>query len=152
MASQPCDLVTLEPTRVVETLKNLTTRFHDYRVVQVVNLLSTANDGTMMHLYRQFRFPSESHTITPDKSHGKAIMVVEDNEIEKHQGDFLDITMLLSLLNQPLYLRSIAHLEQSLNLLDVIIDYAESKQVPAPEESHVQISTTEKRERLFLSG
>ncbi|CAI9261112.1 unnamed protein product [Lactuca saligna] len=93
MVSQPCELLTLEPTRVVETLKNLTTRFRDYRVVEVVNLLSTANDGTMMHLYTQL-----------------------------------------------------------LNLLDVIIDYAESKQVPAPEELHVQISTTEKRERLFLSG
>nr|KAJ0206385.1 hypothetical protein LSAT_V11C500245270 [Lactuca sativa] len=53
MTSQPCDLVTLEPTRVVETLKNLTTRFRDYRVVDVVNLLPTANDGTIMHLYMQ---------------------------------------------------------------------------------------------------
>ena len=39
---------------------------------------------------------------------------------------------------------------QLLNLLDVIIDYAESKQVPAPEESHVQISTTEKGETIFV--
>ncbi|CAH1428451.1 unnamed protein product [Lactuca virosa] len=53
MASQPCDMVTLEPTRVVETLKNLTTRFRDYRVVDVVNLLPTANDGTIRPLYIQ---------------------------------------------------------------------------------------------------
>ncbi|CAH1443738.1 unnamed protein product [Lactuca virosa] len=53
MVTQPYDLVTLEPTRVVETLKNLTARFHDYRVVDVVNLLPTANDGTIRHLYIQ---------------------------------------------------------------------------------------------------
>ncbi|CAI9284714.1 unnamed protein product [Lactuca saligna] len=53
MASHPCDLVTLEPNRVVETLKNLTTKFCDYRVLDVVNLLPTANDGTITHLYMQ---------------------------------------------------------------------------------------------------
>ncbi|CAI9279757.1 unnamed protein product [Lactuca saligna] len=75
MASHPCDRVTLEPNRVVETLKNLTTMFCDYRVLDVVNLLPTANDGTITHLYMQL-----------------------------------------------------------LNLLDVIVDNAESKQAPAPEE------------------
>ncbi|CAL0307794.1 unnamed protein product [Lupinus luteus] len=39
----------------------------------------------------------------------------------------ISIAILLSLLNQPLFLRSIAHLEKLLNLLDVIIDSAGSK-------------------------
>ncbi|XP_023746600.1 E3 ubiquitin-protein ligase UPL2 [Lactuca sativa] len=107
------------------------------RVLETLTYLAR-NHTFVAKLLLQFRFP-------PDKSHGKAIMVVEDNETEKLQGDFLAITMLLSLLNQPLYLRSIAHLEQLLNLLDVIIDNAESKQAPAPvsvpEESAAQMST-----------
>ncbi|KAF8377410.1 hypothetical protein HHK36_030787 [Tetracentron sinense] len=63
-----------------------------------------------------------------NKAHGKAVMVIEEDEIERKQlqkGDF-SIVLLLSLLNQPLYLRSIAHLEQLLNLLEVVIDSAES--------------------------
>ncbi|CAI9266412.1 unnamed protein product [Lactuca saligna] len=113
------------------------------RVLETLTYLAR-NHTFVAKLLLQFRFPPESHTPS-DKSHGKAIMVVEDNETEKQQGDFLAITMLLSLLNQPLYLRSIAHLEQLLNLLDVIIDNAESKQAPAPvsvpEESPAQMST-----------
>lgn len=44
---------------------------------------------------------------------GKAVMVVEDepNIGETNEG-YISIAMLLSLLNQSLYLRSIAHLEQ----------------------------------------
>ncbi|KAI3491195.1 hypothetical protein L1887_44441 [Cichorium endivia] len=97
------------------------------RVLETLTYLAR-NHSFVAKLLLQFRFPPESHS-----PHGKAIMVVEDNETEKQQEDFLAITMLLSLLNQPLYLRSIAHLEQLLNLLDVIIDNVESKQ--APEES-----------------
>ncbi|CAH1416862.1 unnamed protein product [Lactuca virosa] len=63
MASQPCDIVTLDPTRVVETLKNLTTRFRDYRVVDVVNLLPTANDGTIRPLYIQLVGKKLQHVI-----------------------------------------------------------------------------------------
>ncbi|XP_024977054.1 E3 ubiquitin-protein ligase UPL2-like isoform X1 [Cynara cardunculus var. scolymus] len=65
-----------------------------------------------------------------DQARGKAVMIVHDDETEKQQyrEGLLAITLLLSLLKQPLYLRSIAHLEQLLNLLDVIIDNAESKQ------------------------
>lgn len=49
-----------------------------------------------------------------DQSRGKAVMIVEDHETGKqgHQEGLLAITLLLSLLKQPLYLRSIAHLEQ----------------------------------------
>ncbi|KAK2376185.1 E3 ubiquitin-protein ligase UPL1 [Trifolium repens] len=63
---------------------------------------------------------------------GKAVMVVEDEvNIDESNGGYISIAMLLGLLNQPLYLRSIAHLEQLLNLLDVIIDSAGSKSSPS---------------------
>ncbi|CAI9116114.1 OLC1v1017183C2 [Oldenlandia corymbosa var. corymbosa] len=61
-------------------------------------------------------------------SKGKAIMATEDELHEPHQQEQqASLALLLSLLKQPLYLRSIAHLEQLLHLLDVIIDNAESK-------------------------
>ncbi|CDP00938.1 unnamed protein product [Coffea canephora] len=58
---------------------------------------------------------------------GKAIMIVEEDELQKQQEGVVSLALLLSLLKQPLYLRSIAHLEQLLNLLDVVIDNAETK-------------------------
>ncbi|KAL8225466.1 hypothetical protein R6Q57_018023 [Mikania cordata] len=98
------------------------------RVLETLTYLAR-NHTFVAKLLLQFKFPSlESESL--DKSRGKAVMVVEENQTENQQDDFLAITMLLSLLNQPLYLRSIAHLEQLLNLLDVIIDNAESKQAP----------------------
>ncbi|KAF5194891.1 E3 ubiquitin-protein ligase upl1-like protein, partial [Thalictrum thalictroides] len=58
---------------------------------------------------------------------GKAIMVMEEDNMvrDERKGD-VAIILLLSLLNQPLYLRSIAHLEQLLNLLEVVIDNADN--------------------------
>lgn len=52
--------------------------------------------------------------VNVDQARGKAIMVVEETESNNsHQEGYLSIALLLSLLNQPLYLfRSIAHLEQ----------------------------------------
>ncbi|KAJ8645550.1 hypothetical protein MRB53_007298 [Persea americana] len=64
----------------------------------------------------------------PDQARGKAVMVIDEEETETKQqqrGDY-SIVLLLSLLNQPLYFRSISHLEQLLRLLEVIIDNAES--------------------------
>jgi E3 ubiquitin-protein ligase HUWE1 len=85
-----------------------------------------------------------------DQSRGKAVMIVEDHETGKqhHQEGLLAITLLLSLLKQPLYLRSIAHLEQLLNLLDVIIDNAESRQglvehEKSPTDESAQMSTVD---------
>lgn len=44
---------------------------------------------------------------------GKAVMVVEDEvSIGESEEGYISIAVLLGLLNQPLYLRSIAHLEQ----------------------------------------
>ncbi|KAG0456444.1 hypothetical protein HPP92_024232 [Vanilla planifolia] len=54
----------------------------------------------------------------------------EDNPEETiGKGDF-SVVVLLRLLNQPLYMRSIAHLEQLLNLLEVIMTHAESDADP----------------------
>ncbi|KAK6938058.1 Ubiquitin-associated domain, partial [Dillenia turbinata] len=68
-----------------------------------------------------------------DPVHGKAVLVMDEDVTPTNiLGDgYLPITLLLSLLNQPLYLRSLAHLEQLLNLLEVIIDNAESKSNPS---------------------
>ncbi|RAL53528.1 hypothetical protein DM860_015565 [Cuscuta australis] len=55
-----------------------------------------------------------------DQRHGKALMVDEQQQHETQ----VSVALLLGLLNHPLYLRSVAHLEQLLNLLDVIVDNA----------------------------
>ncbi|KAK9080849.1 hypothetical protein SSX86_000608 [Deinandra increscens subsp. villosa] len=93
------------------------------RVLETLTYLAR-NHKFVAKLLLQFRIQ------TPDQDRGKAIMIVQDDEPEKHQYQegSLAITLLLSLLKHPLYLRSIAHLEQLLNLLDVIIDNAESTQ------------------------
>ncbi|XP_020547513.1 E3 ubiquitin-protein ligase UPL2 isoform X2 [Sesamum indicum] len=63
-----------------------------------------------------------------DDKRGKSVMLLDEDMVEKnHPEGQASFTMLLGLLNQSLYLRSIAHLEQLLNLLDVIIDNAERK-------------------------
>lgn len=113
----------------------------------------------MAKLFFQFSLPpSVQESSNLDLTRGKAVMVVDEEEKgTQHQEEYLSIKLLLSLLNQPLYLRSIAHLEQVLifvlctniivhncyrcltylfavdflfqllNLFDVIIDNAESK-------------------------
>ncbi|GJW28728.1 E3 ubiquitin protein ligase UPL2-like protein [Tanacetum coccineum] len=118
------------------------------RVLETLTYLAR-NHTFVAKLLLLFRFSpvAEQESQSFDQSRGKAIMIVQDNETEKQQEDLLAITMLLSLLNQPLYLRSIAHLEQLLNLLDVIIDNAESKQtqvesgVSVTEETPGQVPT-----------
>ncbi|XWS25402.1 hypothetical protein CRYUN_Cryun27aG0065300 [Craigia yunnanensis] len=92
------------------------------RVLETLTYLAR-NHPYVAKILLQFRFPlptlQELKNI--DQSRGKALMTEEQRE------GYISIALLLSLLNQPLYLRSIAHLEQLLNLLDVIIDYAERK-------------------------
>ncbi|RYR42130.1 hypothetical protein Ahy_A08g038587 isoform B [Arachis hypogaea] len=60
-------------------------------------------------------------------SRGKAVIVDDEIDVDDANDGYISIAMLLSLLKQPLYLRSIAHLEQLLTLLDVIINSAGSK-------------------------
>ncbi|XP_043711874.1 E3 ubiquitin-protein ligase UPL2-like [Telopea speciosissima] len=69
--------------------------------------------------------PPVNESDSSEQARGKAVMRDEIESKQHQNGDF-SIVLLLSLLNQPLYLRSIAHLEQLLNLLDVVIDNAEN--------------------------
>ncbi|CAK7347286.1 unnamed protein product [Dovyalis caffra] len=62
-----------------------------------------------------------------EQARGKAVLIEREDDRKQHEEGCIPIALLLSLLNQPLYLRSIAHLEQLLNLLEVIIDNAENK-------------------------
>ncbi|XP_021903500.1 E3 ubiquitin-protein ligase UPL1-like [Carica papaya] len=100
--------------RVLETLTYLA-RHHPY----VAKIL----------LQFSLPLPSLEEQVHTDQARGKAAIFSEEHEINKkqNQGGYISIELLLSLLNQPLYLRSIAHLEQLLNLLDVIVCSAESK-------------------------
>ncbi|KAH6837954.1 hypothetical protein C2S53_000423 [Perilla frutescens var. hirtella] len=89
------------------------------------------NHPLVAKLLLQFRLPQLKESLSSDDKRGKAVMLLdEQNEYPEGQASF---TLLLSLLNQSLYLRSVAHLEQLLNLLDVIIDYAERKSKPSHE-------------------
>ncbi|EEF35034.1 E3 ubiquitin protein ligase upl2, putative [Ricinus communis] len=101
--------------RILETLTYLA-RNHPY----VARIL----------LQSRLPLPALQQAENSDKLRGKAVMVVEEfqDNPKHHEEGYISIALLLSLLNQPLYSRSIAHLEQLLNLLEVIIDSAECKQ------------------------
>ncbi|KAK9028584.1 hypothetical protein V6N11_025739 [Hibiscus sabdariffa] len=92
------------------------------RVLETLTYLAR-NHPYVAKILLKFRLPlatlQEPRNV--DLSRGKALMT------EQQQEGYISIALLLSLLNQPLYLRSIAHLEQLLNLLDVILDHAERK-------------------------
>nr|XP_043638137.1 E3 ubiquitin-protein ligase UPL2-like [Erigeron canadensis] len=90
------------------------------RVLETLIYLAQRN-RLVAKLLLQFRLPLLDSQ-SPKQSRGKAIMGIQDCEIEEQQKDQPAISMLLSLLRHPLYLRSIAHLEQLLNLLCVILD------------------------------
>ncbi|TQD93583.1 hypothetical protein C1H46_020791 [Malus baccata] len=139
LTSSDAILANLTPALVAEA-NMLRERFaHRYNrtLFGVPPLLSRRILETLTYLARHhpnvakillhFSVPLETDNI--DHGRGKAVMVVEETGPKKsHQEGYLSIALLLSLLNQPLYLfRSIAHLEQLLNLLEVIIDNAESQ-------------------------
>ncbi|KAI3727254.1 hypothetical protein L1987_67066 [Smallanthus sonchifolius] len=58
VAARACSLVSLEPTRVAEILKDRPSWYRDCRAVDVVNLLPTANGGTIELLYMQLYAPT----------------------------------------------------------------------------------------------
>ncbi|CAL5440615.1 unnamed protein product [Camellia sinensis] len=58
VAARACGLVGLEPTRVAEILKNRPSWYHDCRVVDVLNVMSTGNGGTIELLYMQLYAPT----------------------------------------------------------------------------------------------
>ncbi|KAF3447270.1 hypothetical protein FNV43_RR12450 [Rhamnella rubrinervis] len=124
--------------RVLETLTYLA-RNHPY----VARIL--------LQLRLPLPSPQESKNIV-DQTCGKAVMVVDEDGQNKnvHREGNLSVALLLGLLNQPLYLRSIAHLEQLLHLLEVIIDSAESKS-SSSEKSAVSVSEQESGPQLLTS-
>ncbi|KAL6134509.1 hypothetical protein ACLB2K_066740 [Fragaria x ananassa] len=58
VAARACGLVGLEPTRVAEILKDLPSWLRDCRTVDVLNVLPTANGGTIELLYMQLYAPT----------------------------------------------------------------------------------------------
>ncbi|KAE9603819.1 putative aminoacyltransferase, E1 ubiquitin-activating enzyme [Lupinus albus] len=99
------------------------------RILETLTYLARNHPYVAKNLL-QFRLhhPASREPDNADVARGKAVMVVEDEEnIGENIEGCVSITILLSLLKRPLYLRSIAHLEQLLNLLDVIIDSSGSK-------------------------
>ncbi|PSS01211.1 Homeobox-leucine zipper protein like [Actinidia chinensis var. chinensis] len=58
VAARACGLVGLEPTRVAEILKDRPSWYRDCRAVDVLNVLSTGNGGTIELLYLQLYAPT----------------------------------------------------------------------------------------------
>ncbi|KAB2611263.1 homeobox-leucine zipper protein ATHB-15 [Pyrus ussuriensis x Pyrus communis] len=58
VAARACGLVGLDPTRVAEILKDLPLWLRDCRAVDVLNVLPTANGGTIELLYMQLYAPT----------------------------------------------------------------------------------------------
>ncbi|KAF5932042.1 hypothetical protein HYC85_028213 [Camellia sinensis] len=58
VAARACGLVGLEPTRVAEILKDRPSWYRDCRAVDVLNVLPTANGGTIELLYMQLYAPT----------------------------------------------------------------------------------------------
>ncbi|KAE9609095.1 putative aminoacyltransferase, E1 ubiquitin-activating enzyme [Lupinus albus] len=99
------------------------------RILETLTYLARNHPYVAKNLL-QFRLhlPASREPDNADVARGKAVMVVEDEgNIGGSNAGCVSITILLSLLKHPLYLRSIAHLEQLLYLLDVIIDSAGNK-------------------------
>ncbi|CAH9121740.1 unnamed protein product [Cuscuta epithymum] len=98
------------------------------RVLETLTYLARNHSFVAKALLEFRNAPLQEEPMNPDQRHGKAVMV--DGPQPEAQ---VSLALLLGLLNHPLYLRSVAHLEQLLNLLDVIVDNAEDKS-NAPEE------------------
>ncbi|WOK93856.1 homeobox-leucine zipper protein ATHB-15-like isoform X1 [Canna indica] len=64
VAARACGLVGLEPAKVAEILKDRLSWFHDCRSVDVINVLPTANNGTIELLYMQVYAPT---TLAPGR-------------------------------------------------------------------------------------
>lgn len=83
------------------------------RVLETLTYLAR-NHPYVAKIMLQLKLPHRASRETDAaNARGKSVVIVEDkvNRVENSE-EYLSIAMLLSLLNQPLYLRSIAHLEQ----------------------------------------
>lgn len=65
-------------------------------------------------LQSRLSLPSLQGLEPSDKARGKAVVVSDNYMGRQHKPESIAFALLLSLLNQPLYLRSVAHLEQVL--------------------------------------
>lgn len=86
------------------------------RVLETLTYLAR-NHPYVAKILLQFRLPLsalQQHEKNFDQSRGKAVMMVEEygTDVKQFHEGHISIALLLSLLNQPLYSRSIAHLEQ----------------------------------------
>nr|DAD40895.1 TPA_asm: hypothetical protein HUJ06_015218 [Nelumbo nucifera] len=97
------------------------------RILETLTYLARHHPSVAKLLLQlEITHPSTQKFESSDQGRGKAVMIIEEvGKKAQQKGDY-SIVLLLSLLNQPLYLRSIAHLEQLLNLLEVVIDNAEN--------------------------
>ncbi|KAI4366524.1 hypothetical protein MLD38_022393 [Melastoma candidum] len=95
------------------------------RVLETMTYLAR-NHPFVARILLQLRLSRQAVPKNVDHARGKIVANVGLNE-DCHPDGYLPIELLLQLLNQPLYSRSVAHLEQLLSLLEVIIDNAESK-------------------------
>ncbi|KAL9666925.1 hypothetical protein QQ045_001269 [Rhodiola kirilowii] len=80
-------------------------------------------------LNRMFPWASAEELEGADPRGGKAIIIIgNDENLDKQRPiEYVSIVLLFSLLNQPLYSRSVVHLEHLLHLLEVVIENAETK-------------------------
>jgi E3 ubiquitin-protein ligase HUWE1 len=72
----------------------------------LTNLARSHPNVAKLLLFLEFPCPSRCRSEAHDHRHGKAVL--EDGEERKAFA----VVLLLTLLNQPLYMRSVAHLEQ----------------------------------------
>lgn len=82
------------------------------RVLETLTYLSR-NHPYVARIFVELSDPHHAPREQDDasKSRGKSVIVVGD-EVNNENNEHVSLAMLLSLLRQPLYLRSIAHLEQ----------------------------------------
>ncbi|XP_077234089.1 E3 ubiquitin-protein ligase UPL2-like isoform X2 [Tasmannia lanceolata] len=97
------------------------------RILETLTYLS-GNHPHVAKLLLQLELPQPpaQELQSLDKVRGKAVIEEDQEERKQPQKGVFPVVLLLTLLNQPLYLRSVAHLEQLLHLLEVVIDNAES--------------------------
>ena len=62
IAARACGLVGLDPTRVAEILKDKPSWLRDCRSLDIVNVLSTANGGTLELIYMQVLMSDDQKT------------------------------------------------------------------------------------------
>lgn len=93
------------------------------RVLETLTYLARNHPNVAkLLLFLEFPCPPTCHAETPDQRRGKAVLMEGDSEQNAYA-----LVLLLTLLNQPLYMRSVAHLEQLLNLLEVVMLNAENE-------------------------